>query len=563
MGDRRSAPKLSRPLSTSLQLDRSAEPSVAADLILYNGNVLTMAEKTHLEALAIRDGCIVAVGTSHDVLRLCGSATRYVDLAGKTALPGFIETHNHPMHYGYAAKIAVNASTPPNETIDDIVQRIEERVRSTPKGAWIRAERYDDTLLREKRHPNRADLDRVSPNHAVYMTHVTGHFSVANSVALAIAGITKETPDPSGGIIYRDESGVPNGVLAESAAQMLVSEHLPAFSEDEMLASLQTASDEYVKAGVTTAHDLGIGLHGGTQAIAAYHRAKERGIFRPRVYGFLAEQILPELAEGKLGPMVRAIAGIGDDHLRLAGVKMWSDGSIQGITGALSEPYYCQPTTRGLPIYSEEELSLRIRALRDAGWHVAIHANGDAAIQAVIAAYERTPGGQRYRIEHCQTGRDDQLDRIAAHDIHVSFFIKHVYYWGDRHRDMFLGPQRAKRISPLESARRRGIRYALHSDCPVTPVMPLEGIWAAVNRVTSSGAELGPEQRIDVDNALRGYTANAAYLSFEEKKKGTLETGKFGDVVVLDRDPLAIEPGQLNRVNVKMTIIGGQVVFEQ
>jgi len=561
VGDRRSAPKLCRPLSTSFE--RSAEPSVAADLILFNGNVVTMAEKTHLEALAIRDGRIVALGATRDIARLCGVATRCVDLAGKTALPGFIETHNHPMHYGYAAKIAVDASSPPNETIEDIVQRIEARVRSNPNGTWIRAERYDDTLLREKRHPTRGDLDRISPDHPVYMTHVTGHFSVANSVALRIAGITKETPDPPGGIIYRDESGAPNGVLAESAAQMLVSQHLPVFSEDEMLASLKAASDEYVKAGVTTAHDLGIGLHGGTQAIAAYHRAKERAIFKPRVYGFLAEQILPELAEGKLGPMARAIAGIGDDHLRLGGVKMWSDGSIQGITGALSEPYYCQPTTRGLPIYTEEELTLRIRALRDAGWHVAIHANGDAAIQAVVAAYERTPGGQRYRIEHCQTGRDDQLDRIAAHGIHVSFFIKHVYYWGDRHRDIFLGPARARRISPLESARQRGIRYALHSDCPVTPVMPLEGIWAAVNRRTSSGAELGAEQRIDVENALRGYTESAAYLSFEEKQKGTLETGKFGDVVVLDSDPIQTEPAQLNRVNVEMTIIGGQVVFER
>lgn len=551
-------------MSTSIPIERTADPSIAADLILYNGSVLTLAGKSRLEALAIRDGRIVTLGTSQDVLRLCGSATRCVDLAGKTAMPGFIETHNHPMHYGYAAKIAVNASTPPNETIDDILQRIDERVRSTPKGEWIRAERYDDTLLREKRHPTRADLDRVSPDHPVYMTHVTGHFSVANSVALRIAGITQANEDPPGGIIYRDESGAPNGVLAESAAQMLVSEHLPAFSESEMLESLQAASDAYIRAGVTTAHDLGLGLHGGTQAIAAYHRAKERGVFRPRVYGFLAEQILPELAEGKLGPMTRAVAGIGDDHLRLAGVKMWSDGSIQGITGALSEPYYCQPTTRGLPIYSEEELTLRIRALREAGWHVAIHANGDAAIQAVIDAYERTAsGGQRYRIEHCQTGREDQLDRIAAHDIHVSFFIKHVYYWGDRHRDIFLGPERAKRISPLESARKRGIRYALHSDCPVTPVMPLEGIWAAVNRMTSSGVELGPEQRVDVETALRGYTSNAAYLSFEEKQKGTLEAGKFGDVVVLDRDPMDTDPKMLNTLRVDMTIIGGQVVFEQ
>ena len=541
---------------------RNAEPAVAADLVLYNGNILTMAEKSRTEALAIRDGRIVALGRSGDILRLAGEKTRLLDLGGRTALPGFIETHNHPMFYGYNVRIAVDAGTPPNDSIQDILERIAERVRTTPKGEWIRAERYDDTLLRDKRHPTRADLDRVAPHHPVFMTHITGHFSVANSFALHAAGVDAATKDPPGGLIYRDASGEPNGVLAESAAQMLISQHVPELSAEEMLDCLRAAGDEYVKAGVTSTHDLGIGFRGGTEAISAYRRAKDRGIFKPRVYGFLAEQLLPELAEGRLGSFAHAIAGIGNEHLRLAGVKLWSDGSIQGFTGALSEPYFCEPNTTGFPIYDAEQLTMRIRALREAGWHVAIHANGDAAIEAVIDAYERNDSGpQRYRIEHCQTGREDQLDRIAAAGIQVSFFIKHVFYWGDRHRDMFLGPRRAERISPLASAKRRGIRFALHSDCPVTPVMPLEGIWSAVNRVTSSGRPLGEEQRVDAETAVRAYTANAAYLSYEEKVKGTLEIGKLGDVVVLNADPMSTPPEELRRLAVEQTIVGGEVVY--
>ena len=543
---------------------RPAEPVTAADIILYNGTVVTMASPTRYQALAIRAGRIVDLGTTPGVLRLAGEKTRLLDLAGRAALPGFIETHNHPLFFGYTIRLAVDAATPPNDTIGDIVERVAARTKEVAPGTWIRAERYDDTLLRERRHPTRQDLDLAAPQHPVYMTHVTGHFSVANSRALEVAGITRATPDPPGGFIARDSSGEPTGVLAEAAAQLLVSQHIPKMSMEEMVDCLAAAGSAYVQAGVTSTHDLGVGFQGSTQAIAAYPRAKERGVFKPRVYGFLSEHILPELAEGRLGPMSAAVAGIGDESFRLGGVKLWADGSIQGYTGALSEPYYCKPETTGFAIYDEEQLSERIRTLRDAGWHVAVHANGDAAIEALVRAYERNEsGGQRYRIEHCQTGREDQLDRIAEHGIHVSFFIKHVYFWGDRHRDLFLGPQRAERISPLASAQRRGIRYALHSDCPITPVMPLEGIWAAVNRRTSSGKLLGADQRIDVETALRAYTASAAHLSFEEDLKGTLEIGKLGDVVVLDRDPATVPSEELNALRVDATIVGGEIVYSR
>ncbi len=214
-----------------------------------------------------------------------------------------------------------------------------------------------------------------------------------------------------------------------------------------------------------------------------------------------------------------------------------------------------------------DDLARRIAALDAAGWQVAVHGNGDAAIEAIIDGYTklggREPTGRRHRIEHCQTVREDQLDRMAAHDILASFFIKHVYYWGDRHRDVFLGPERARRISPLASARSRGIRFGLHSDTPVTPVPPLEGIWCAVARRTSGGDVLGPEQAIGVEAALRGYTVDAAYLAGEEDVKGSLEVGKLADLAVLSEDPTAVDPDRIRSLTVDGTVVGGRLVRQR
>lgn len=550
------------------EMQRTASQELAADLILYNGNVLTLdGGNRRFEAIAVRDGTILALGSSRDVLALAGAKSRLLDLAGRTALPGFIETHNHPLHFGAKLRTSIDANTPPNDSIDDILERIAERVAETPKGQWIRADQYDDTLLREKRHPTRYDLDRVAPDHPVYLTHVSYHFCVANSVALGLAGVTAGTPDPPGGRIFRDAAGEPTGVLAEHAAQALVSSHLPQLTLEDMISDLAVTSREYVKAGITSTHDLGLGGlgSGGPQAIAAYGRAIERGVFAPRVYAFLAESVLPELGEGIVSPLATGIAGLGNDRFRLGGVKMWADGSIQGLTGSLLEPYHCAPHSYGLAIYGKDELVTRVAALREAGWHVATHGNGDAAIEAILEAYIRCSAidGDRYRIEHCQMARDDQLDRMAEHGIHTSFFVKHVYYWGDRHRDIFIGPQRAARIDPLASAKRRGLRFGLHSDSPITPIPPLEGMWSATNRITRDGAVLGPDECVDTETALRAYTSDAAYLSFEESCKGTLELGKFGDITVLSSDPLAIDPKYLKTIAVETTIVGGKVVYDR
>lgn len=537
-----------------------------ADLVAFGGNVLTLDSANHVtEGLAIRDGEIVAVGTSRDVLSLAGEQTVRLDLAGRTAIPGLIETHNHPGLAGFRMRRAVDAATPPNDTIADIVERVAERARDLPAGEWVRAEGYDDTLLADRRHPTRWDLDPVSPRNPVYLTHVSGHLAVANSVALSRAGITEDTRSPRGGVIYRDDRGQVTGVLAELTALALVTRHLPHPRVDDLVEDLEAVSEVYVRAGITSVHDTGIF---DPEGITAYRAAVATGRFLPRCYAFLTEPLLSELSAGVLSPLEAAVAGFGDERFRLGGVKLWADGSIQGLTGALTEPYACAPDLCGVATLSKDDIALRARVLSEAGWQLAIHGNGDAAIDAIIEGYVAAGAGaagvdHRFRIEHCQMVREDQLVRMAENGIHASFFEKHVYYWGDRHRDIFIGPERASRISPLRSAERHGIRYGLHSDCPVTPIPPLEGIWAAVNRRTSGGTVLGPQERVSAEKALRAYTSDAAHLSFEEARKGTLEPGKLGDVTVLSADPTAVPATRLGDIRVDTTVIGGKVVWQR
>ena len=540
-------------------------PATPADLVIRNGTILTLdVADRRVNALAAKDGRVLATGRDRELSQLIGPGTRVLDLDGRTAIPGFVESHNHPVFLGLTLAAAVDAGTPPNESIAAITGRVEQAVRDTEPGAWIRGYRYDDTLLKDRRHPLRADLDPVSPDNPVLLTHVSGHFCVANSVALRAAGITAETPDPPGGRIARDEHGIPNGLLIESAA-FLVTSRLPGQDPGTLANALRLADAEYARHGITSVHDMGIGLVGGPDELLAYRRLRAAGQLSTRVTGYLFHELLPELGDAGIGPA--DLAGAGDDRFRLVGVKVIADGSLQGLTGCLAEGYTCAPSEHGMMLLEPADLARRIADLDAMGWQVAVHGNGDAAIEAIIDAYARlsvTAGeSRRHRIEHCQTVREDQLDRMAAHDVLASFFIKHVYYWGDRHRDVFLGPDRARRISPLASARRAGVRFGLHSDTPVTPVPPLEGIWCAVARRTRDGEPLGPEQAVDVTTALRAYTIDAAYLAGEEADKGSLEPGKLADLAVLTADPTTVDAARLRDITVAATVVGGTVVHDQ
>ena len=368
------------------------------------------------------------------------------------------------------------------------------------------------------------------------LRHVSGHLSACNGLALAKANYTKDTPDPVGGVIRRDEYGNPNGVLEEPPAREPVFRHIPAPTEADWMEGIKAACAAYTAKGVTTAQD-GFTATGDWGAL---RRAHELGLLRNRV------QILPGVSRMDINTFNTHVSGTqlsADGKISL--VETLADGSLQCYTGYLSNPYHKViydlpdgPMWRGYPMEPEQQFIEKVVGLHRQGWQLAIHGNGDDAIQMILNAYEeaqkRYPRADaRHIVIHCQTVREDQLDRIKRLGVVPSFFVVHTYFWGDRHYEMFLGQDRAERISPLRSALKRGIAFSNHNDTFVTPIDPLLSVWSAVNRRTSGGRILGENQSIPVMDALRSVTSWAAYQACEERIKGSLQTRQAGRL----RDP--------------------------
>ncbi len=530
------------------------------DLIVINGRVETMdAGSSVVQAVGIRDGRIATLGTNDEVLAERHSQTTVIDADGRTVLPGFIEPHNHMV--GYSTNLLeVDVRTPPNRNIGDIVERLRERAAGTPPGEWVRGRGYDDTGLQDMRHPTRHDLDAASTDHPIAIVHNSGHMLAANSTAIEMAGIHDETEDPPGGRIGRfPASGVPDGMLYETA-QALVHQLLPAYTEDDVRTGFVRAQDEYLRRGITTIHDASVGNARGVDIMGAYHRARQEGFLKFRVNMFMQWEYLKRTD-------FALKSGDGDEWVRVAGCKIISDGSIQGITAALREPYHCDPDEQGWLIYEQDELNDMVMTLHRRGYQIATHANGDAAIDAVLTAYENALGAlpkadHRFRIEHCQVCLPEHISKMRDLGVIPDFFPNHVYYFGDRHRERFLGPERVTHLDPIGSAVQAGIKPLLHSDCPVTPVNPLFCIQNAIDRVTSSGEVLTEAERVPVRDAISMMTVNAAHGSFEEDAKGSLEIGKLGDLVVLEHDPFRESARELGQIESAATVVGGQVMYQ-
>lgn len=536
-----------------------------ADTVYLNGIVVTMNGDQTAQAVAVRGDEIVAVGTSDEVQALAGADTRVVDLDGKTMLPGFYAAHDHFPGSGRVAVSSVDLNSPPIgtiETMDELVAALSERAAETPVGEWIQGRGYDDTLLAEQRHPTRADLDRVSTEHPIYISHTSGHLGVANSLALELAGITRSTPNPPGGVIQRDpETGEPNGVFEESGG--MVSRLIPPPTDAQQLEAFRWAVQDYVEDGVTTAVLAG----GGRGSLVSLRQARDEGILTFRIITMMSRGNPEELSAAESGGLG---SHFGDNRLKVGAIKIVQDGSNQGYTGYFTEPYHTpfkgDAEYRGYPRRSREDLTAMVKQLHRSGYQIAIHANGDAAIDDVIHAYreaqrEYPRPDARHRIEHCQMVRKDQLDAIAELGVTPSFFVGHVFYWGDRHRDIFMGPERAAGISALRSSIDRGIRFTVHDDTPVTPVNPLQLVWVSVNRLTKSEQVLGPDERVTPIEALRAVTIDAAWQNFEEESKGSIEMGKLADLVILSDNPLTVAPETIRDIQVLETIVGGQTVF--
>ncbi|GAB3276505.1 amidohydrolase [Parahaliea aestuarii] len=548
--------------------EEAAFSGLPADALYLNGEVITMAgEDARAEAFAVLGERIVAVGSSDAMRRLAGPATEVVDLEGRAVVPGLYAAHDHFPGAGVVATRLVDLNSPPMgrmTTIDDVVDALAVRAASTPAGAWIQGRGYDDTLLEDGRHPTREDLDRASTAHPIWISHTSGHLGVANSLALEMAGITAATPQPEGGVIRVDpETGEPDGVLEEKA--QVVSALIPPMSEDEEMAAYRAAVDLYLRQGVTTTVITGA----RPDTFRALQKARQKDILDLRV---VAMSMCMDSKEPAPVQSAGFVSGFGDSHLKLGGVKIVQDGSNQGYTGYFTEPYHTpyhgDDQWRGYPWRSQEELTAMVVDLHQQGYQIAIHGNGDAAIDQILnafrAAQEAFPRADaRHRIEHCQMVRKDQLDTIAELGITPSFFVGHVFYWGDRHRDIFMGPERAAGISPLASADARGIVYTIHDDTPVTPVDPLQLLWVSANRLTRSNQVLGGEERVAVERALRALTIDAAWQNFEEVDKGSIEVGKLADFVVLSKNPLTIDPLELRDIEVLFTYVGGEAVYRK
>ena len=460
---------------------------------------------------------------------------------------------------------SANLSPPPIgrvRCIGDLRREMREQIeqRELRPGEWVIGMGYDDTDM-EERHPDRDDLDAVSREHPVVALHVSAHLLAANSRALELAGISGASPDPEGGRIRRRDNGDPTGVLEETAMNAVFA-RLPQPSVLEAEEHALAAMKFYASFGATTAQEAALFAPSFMQACL---RLSEAGEMPLDVVAYP----LYMLARG----MLTADSGHGyGGRFRLGGMKLLTDGSIQGYTAYLSRPYHAaaagrEPSYAGFPTFeSQEKLNAAVADGYENGWQVLAHANGDAAIGMVIgaarAAEESHPGGdRRTTIIHAQTIREEQLDEVKELGLYVSFFPGHVHYWGDRHREVFLGPERAARINPMRSALDRGIPITLHHDSPVTPPDILTAVWSAVNRVTSGGRELGPEQRMTPREAVRAVTIDAARQLFEEERKGSIEVGKLADLVLLAANPLTADPMRIREIVVEETVKEGETVY--
>jgi predicted amidohydrolase YtcJ len=527
--------------------------------VYLGGPILSVdASDRVVEALGVEGERIAAVGSREEVLAWGGSRARIVELEGRALAPGFIDAHGHFPGAGITA-IYEDLNSPPVgdvRSIEDIVGRLAEQATKTDEGEWIVGWSYDDTLLSERRHPTRGDLDRASTRHPIAIWHISGHLCVANSAALERAGIEAGLVDPEGGRIRRGADGLPDGVLEETATELLGAS-LPKLGIRQSLAILREATRRYLAAGVTTAQNG----YAEADQLSPLLWASRLGLFPIRLVVWPRAEAAEQILEGTL-----AFDPPAASRVRRGAVKLIADGSIQGYTGYLREPYHVPPGDdpgfRGYPRIARDELIRQVGRFDRAGWQVAVHANGDAAIDDVLDAFEAAARENpredaRHVVIHAQMARDDQLHRMRAIGVIPSFFVLHTFYWGDRHREIFLGPERAARISPTRSAELRDLRFTLHADSPVVPMEPLRILWAAVNRRTTSGRELGPAERLDPRRALRAVTIDAARQHFQEEELGSLEPGKLADLVILSHSPLE-DPAGIDEIRVLETIIGGR-----
>lgn len=522
--------------------------------LYFGGDIITMEETVSGTGLLEVNGLIREVGDYRKLMSIRPSDTRLVNLRGKALLPAFIDAHSHLTSVARTLDLVNLEGT---SSFEELKERIEKfcQERKIAPGKWISGFGYDHNFLREHRHPSKKVLDEVSPDNPIVITHASGHMGIMNSKALQLMGIDHRSEDPPGGMIGRLEgSHYPNGYLEETAFTSAIS-RIPLPSFEDRCRQLEKAEQIYFENGITTIQE-GLTKRDEWNLLL---RMSEEGRLKSDVVCYADLKDHRTLFK-ESGARQNRYMG----RLKMGGYKIFLDGSPQGRTAWLREPYLKGDAGyRGYPIYSDHQVrQMLAQAIADQG-QILCHCNGDAAAEQMIRAYEEA-GGKNLHMRpvmiHAQLVGQDQLKKMADLSMIASFFIAHTYHWGDVHLQNF-GSERAMKISPAASAKNLGVCYTFHQDSPVLPPNMMEVLWCAVNRISREGIVMGEDEKINVYDALKGITINAAYQYFEEDKKGSLRPGKLADLVILDRNPLRVPVNELRDIHVVETIKEGKPVF--
>lgn len=532
--------------------------TLAPELILLNAAVRTLdPAQPQAEALAVYGNRIAALGRTAELRALAGPKTRVIDAGGRSVLPGFNDAHVHWLSGGFAL---TNVDLRDAATPAEFTRRIAEFAKTLPKGRWILGGDWDHEKFPGATLPTRQWIDAVTPDHPVFVSRTDGHMALANSLALRLAKITRDTPDVPGGVIVRDAEGEPTGILKD-AAMGLVEAVIPPRSWEEKLAAARAATEHAARLGVTSVQDMS-----ADEDVGLYQWLLERGELKTRIYA--VRSILSWETLAKTG--VRA--AFGSPWLRIGGLKGFADGSLGSSTALFFEPYADAPNTRGLlfdQMLPEGAMLRRVEAADRAGLHVMIHAIGDEANFRILELFRQVaekngPRDRRFRIEHAQHLRPADIPRFAQQRVIASMQPYHAADDG-RWCDKRIGPARSRYTYAFRSLLDAGATLAFGSDWTVAPLNPMEGLKAAVTRQTLDGKHPNgwvPEEKITLEEALRAYTVGSACAEFQEHLKGTLTPGKLADLVLLDRDIFRADPAELDRVKVWLTVVDGKIVWE-
>ena len=534
--------------------------SFVADLIIVNGNIHTMdATQPGAQAVAIHGNRIIAVGSNEEIKKLAGPSTRVIDANGQGVLPGFNDAHVHFMSGGFQlSSVDLRDANTPQE----FAERIRDFAGKLPEGRWITGGDWDHERWPEAKLPVKELIDRYTPKTPVFVNRLDGHMALANSLALKLAGVTSATKDPDGGVIVRDsKTGEPTGILKD-AAQSFVWKVITAPSFEEKLAAARAATNHAASLGVTSVQDMSAGVD-----VGVYQTLLDRGELKTRIYAVWPLPGWDRLARTGVR------AHFGGPMLRTGGLKGFADGSLGSTTALFFQPYLDAPNTSGIPsdeMFPEGAMLERVRGADRAGLQVLIHAIGDRANDKILSIYEQVEKedgdrDRRFRIEHAQHLRPSDIPRFARDKVIASMQPYHAIDDG-RWAEKRIGQERAKTTYAFRSLLDSGATLAFGTDWTVAPLNPILTIYAAVTRRTLDGKHPQgwvPEQKVSVEEAARAYTVGSAFAEFQDKEKGTITPGRLADLVILSQDIFKIDPNEIEKVKVVMTIMDGRVVYER